>query len=202
VRNGSQFAVCVVLILGIVGLAAQGAWAAGKEKAPAATNAPATAAPDSAPVAPGQYKIGVVNRKLVMKGYKKVDAEYNALKADVDAMQAEIDKLSTKIQAAKDKYDKEKDSMSPQERADVEAKVQSDYRQYQAEMQTKQGDIDSKEQRILKKGLTDIDEAVARLAQEGGYYLVLEGSKASAVIFYSPTIDMTQRVIELLNSKP
>ena len=167
----------------------------------------AQAAADAASAAPAKsdsgYKIGVVDRKNVMEKYKKAEAEYKKLQGEVDILQKDIDKLSERIQAAKDGFDEEKDSMTPEERVEREDAIQRDYTQYQIELKTKQDEIDRKELRLMKELFSDIDEAVAQIAAEQGYHLVFEGSpkSRSAVIYYSTTIDMSQKVIDRLNGE-
>ena len=173
--------------------------AGGKGQTDTATVSAQAAAPQ--PAASGQYKIGVVSRKAVLDGYKKVKADYDKLQADVNTRQKEIDKLSEKIQKAKDAYEKEKDSLGPAERGEREAAVQSDYRQYQAELQTEQANIDSKERLLMKKVFSEIDEVVQRIGTEQGYHLILDGSSRSGAIYFSPTIDISQKVIDELNAK-
>ncbi len=148
------------------------------------------------------YKIGVVDRNKVLKAYKKVETEYKKLEAQVTQQQQGIDELSKKIESAKAAYDKDKEKLSPEQRTEREAAIQSDYRKYQAELQTKQADIDSQERLLMKRVTDEIDAAVTEVGNKEGYYLILDGNpRSGGAIFYSPTIDMSQKVIDLLNSK-
>ena len=151
----------------------------------------------------GQYKIGIVNRKAVMDGFKKARKQYEELQDEVNVMQKDIDRLSDKIQSAKDKYEEDKAAIASDEKADREDAIQSDYLEYQALLKTKQADIDSKELRLMKRLFGEIDEAVAKVGAEEGYHLILEGgaNARSGVIYHSPTIDMSQKVIDVLNAK-
>lgn len=149
----------------------------------------------------GQYKIGVFDRKVVMEGYKKVEVEYNKLQEEVDERQKEIDKLSAQINKAKEDYEEIKDSLSTEERAEREAEIQNNYREYQSKLQTQQAEIDTKERLLMKKVFSEIDKAVEKIGNEQGYHLILEGGAArTAVVWHSPTIDISQKVVEVLNS--
>jgi len=180
-------------VFGFGGIAAAQQTPAGDSKAGAQASA---SAPSST------LKIGVVNRKKVLEGYKKVKQEYDALQKEVETRQKDIDKLSERIQSAKDQYKAEKEKLSPEERSSREASIQSDYRQYRAQLETQQADIDSKERLLMRGVLTDIDEAVAQIGASEGYYLIFDGSKGSDTIYFSTTIDISQKVVDLLNSKP
>ena len=77
----------------------------------------------------GAYKIGVVDRKVVMEKFKKAKEEYKQLQEEVDELQKGIDALSEKIEKAKEKYEEEKDTLTPEERIEREDTIQSDYRE-------------------------------------------------------------------------
>ena len=149
-----------------------------------------------------QYRIGVVNRKQVLDKYAKVKDEYKKLQAKVDAEQGDIDKLSKKIEDMKKEYDDQKGSMTPEQKATKEADVQKEYGEYKSLLDKKQREIDADEQLLMRTVLSEIDQVVSKIATEQGFHLVLEGSSSrGGVIFYSPTIDITQRVVDALNSK-
>ena len=174
-----------------------------KEKAPDASagETSASAGDAAAPGSPGQYRIGVVSRKKVLEKYTKVKAEYDKLQERVKGEQAEIDKLSDKIEGMKKDYEAQKDAMNPEDRATKEAEVQKEYSQYRYLLDTKQREINTEEELLMKKVLTEVDQVVSKIATEQGFHLVLEGSSRSGVLYYSPTIDITQRVVDALNSK-
>ena len=209
-----------IVVLGIavvvcIAASAMPALAQGAKAKPAASGetpkaAPADAKPAEAavaavpaPSASGsgvQYRIGVVNRKQVLDKYKKVKDEYKKLQAKVDAEQGDIDKLSKKIEDMKKEYDDQKGSMTPEQKATKEADVQKEYGEYKSLLDKKQREIDADEQLLMRTVLSEIDQVVSKIATEQGYHLVLEGGGRS-VVFYSPTIDITQRVVDALNSK-
>lgn len=169
---------------------------AAKEAAPAA--APAASEGDGK-----AYKIGVVNRKEVFDAYKKTKAEYDSLQKEVNSRQKTVDDLSAKIETAKKEYEAKKDKMGDQDREEFKAKVESDYRHYQSEMRRLQGDIDSMELRVVKKLFGEIDKAIAAVASEGNYHLVLDGTPKEtpgSVIYFSATLNITGKVIDYVNS--
>lgn len=181
------------------------AWLVGCTLAAAAAvaDAPVGKAPAASGSESKAYKIGVVNRKEVFDAYTKTKTEYETLQQEVDGRQKKVDALSTQIDDQKKEYDGKKDSMTETERDEFKAKVESDYRQYRGELDRMQRDIDSMELRVVKKLFGDIDRAIARVGAEGGYHLVLDGTPKDtpgSVIYYSPTLNMTQKVIDYINS--
>ncbi|MCX5758999.1 MAG: OmpH family outer membrane protein [Candidatus Hydrogenedentes bacterium] len=117
----------------------------------------------------GDYKIGVINRKVIMDGYKKVKAEYETLGAEVKSRQSKIDEISTKIENAKKAYEAAKDKLSAAERAERETAIQNDYRDYQAKLASNQADIDTKEKTMMKTVFAEIDEVVDRIGADESY---------------------------------
>jgi Skp family chaperone for outer membrane proteins len=149
------------------------------------------------------YKIGVVNRKVIFDEYGKTKKEYEQLQAEVEKRQVTVTELSNKIDAQKTEYDKKKDSMSAAEREEFEAQVESDYRHYKNEMDRLQREVDGEELRVVKKLFGEIDRAIAEVGQAGNYHLVVDGTPKDtpgSIIYSSPTLDMTQKVVEYINS--
>lgn len=203
VVSGLVALLCVTLAL--PALAAEGkVGKAGKSAASEAAPAPAAAAsPATASSAPsGQYRIGVISRKDVLGKYNKVKAEYEKLKTKVDSEQTGIDTLSKKIEGMKEAYEKDKGTMAPDQRAEKEAEIQKEYSQYRSMLDQKQREIDTEEQRLMKTAVAEIDQVVAKIAEAGGYHLVLEGgNRGGGVLYYSTTLDITQQVVDALNAK-
>jgi len=207
------FMVVVCLLAAAMPALAQGA----KTKPAAPSNPPKANAPETSaaspteaapsavdaavPAAAGQYRIGVVSRQQVLKKYNKVKAEYEKLQGKVKTEQTEIDKLSDKIEGMKKDYEAQKETMTQEDRATKEAEVQKEYSQYRNMLATKQQEIDTEEQLLVRTVMAEVDQVVSKIATEQGFHLVLEGSSRSGVLYYSPTIDITQRVVDALNSK-
>jgi len=148
----------------------------------------------------GQYKIGVINRKQILEGYKKVKAEYEKLQAEVEKRQASIDELSKKIDDAKKAYEAEKEKLSPAERAEKETAIQNDYRDYQAKLASNQADIDTKEKTLMKAVFEEFDKAVEKIGANEGYHIILEGGGRTGAVYFSTTVDISQKVVDALNS--
>ena len=152
--------------------------------------------------APTQYKIGVVDLKLVFDGYTKQKDMYAQLESEKNQLQTEIDALSNKITADKERYDANKDSMSDEERIRLEERIEADFTDYQTKYKASQSTISRKEERLLEELMKDIRQGVEEVGAEGNYHLVIEGGgPPSSLLYHSSTLNMTQRVIDHLNAK-
>jgi outer membrane protein len=178
----------VVLISG--GAMAQAGTPA-KESAPASTQASTN------------YKIGVVDMQTILAEYNKRKAKYAELQKEVEALQKDIDDMSTRIETAKKSYEDGQSKMTEDDRFDLKTKIESDYATYRAELEKRQKLIDSKEERVLKEVLTDVEDAINKVAASENYHLILNAKSGprGSVLYHSPTIDITSKVLAQLNSK-
>ncbi len=147
------------------------------------------------------YKIGVVDMQLLLAEYDKRKTKYDDLQAEVDKLQVDIDEMSKNIEAAKKKYEESRDSMTEDERFDMRTEIEADHARYQAELASRQRQIDTMEERVLKEVIKDVQAAIEKLAEAGNYHLVLNGrgSPRGSVLYHSPTIDITSKVLAELN---
>ncbi|MBX7259189.1 MAG: OmpH family outer membrane protein [Candidatus Hydrogenedentes bacterium] len=169
-----------------------------------AAEQPKPAQAQAAPAkADGQFKIGVVNRKMVFDSYKKREQGLADLEAQKNKLQVEIDALSKSIEAKKKKYEDEKDKMTDDERTKLKDEITREFGEYQAQFKLKQDDIDRQSQRFLSGIMQDIDNAVNQIGSQQNYHLILEADPKSptSVIYFSTTLDITSQVIALLNGK-
>lgn len=148
------------------------------------------------------YKIGVVNLKLVFDQYKKKREEFSKLEAEVAEMQKKIDELSKNIEAKKARYDKERETMSEDERIELEDEINAEYMDYQTRFKAFQNDVDRREARLWERLYEDVKMALVEIGARENYHLILEsgGDGPTAVLYASPTLNITQKVVEYLNS--
>lgn len=148
-----------------------------------------------------QYRIAVVDMSLLMSEYNKRKTKYDELQKEVDRLQQEIDAMSQRIEKAKEEYEAKKDAMSDDERFDKRSQIESDFVQYRSELERRQRLIDTQEERVLKEVVTDIEAVIAQIAEKEGYHLILNATKGTraSVVYNSPTIDITSRVLQDLN---
>ncbi len=163
-----------------------------KKAAPAAQAATASSA--------AQYKIGIVDRRSVVKGYNKITAERDKLTADVEKENEENERLMAELEKLKEEYNKVKDTLSTEEREDRELALNKKLMEYQSRFESKQAEVTDRENRLLKRCVSDIDEAVQKIGDAENYHLIIDGSKGSSTLFFAPALDISQKVIDHLNA--
>lgn len=148
------------------------------------------------------YRIAVVDVDLLMREYNKRKQKYEELQKEVDAQQKELDSMMARIEADRKKLEEGRATMSDQEKLDLKMKIEQEAAAYRAELEKRQKTIDSKEERIIRECLDDIQNAISVIATSENYHLVFNAGKSlkSALIYHSPTIDITSKVLATLNS--
>jgi Skp family chaperone for outer membrane proteins len=151
----------------------------------------------------GQFKIAVVDRKVVFDSYDKQKREWEALELEKKTLQDQIDKLSNTITADKEKLENASSNLSDQQKQDLRDKIESDFRKYQTEFKRLQGEIDSKSRKFFARMMEDIDAAVKEIGVSENYHQIFEADPKSptTVLYYSTTIDITSEVITRLNKR-
>jgi len=155
--------------------------------------------------------IGVYNRKLILKSWRKVGESYAGLQAEVAERQKGIDELSNAVQKEKDDYEKAKPGLSSKERDLREAKITRMYQDYKARLASEQVYVDKKEQAIMKDFLAGLDKAAAGVGEQLGCIAVqpIDVNYGKDRVALSPreeqtsceAIDITSRILEVLNKE-
>lgn len=157
--------------------------------------------------APSSYKIGVVDMKQVFDSYKKQIDEYAKLRTKRDEMQKPITALGDQINADKEKYEKEKDKMEQGAKRALEEKIESNATKWKAQFDQAQQDIDRQEKKLMRDLFEEIYLAIQEVGAQGNYHLIFESggndgvSRPGGLLYSSTTLNMTQKVVEHLNSK-
>lgn len=150
-----------------------------------------------------QYKIGVVNLKIVFDEYDKQKEQYEVLKVEVDKLQKPIDDLSERITKDKETFDDETVNLTDEKRNKLQDSIEADLSKYKAAIQQSQEEVDRREKRIFDEIIGDIQIAVEEVGALGNYHLVFDSSKNrnNNLLYFSTTLNMTQKVIDHLNNK-
>lgn len=122
---------------------------------------------------------------------KTLTGEAEKLKKNLDERQSELQKL-------KDTLEKQGATITPEARADKEKQYQSKLKDYQRLVNDYQGELQQKDMDFTQRILKEIEEVIKGLGDREKYALILERSQ-SGVLYGSPAIDITGKVITLFN---
>jgi outer membrane protein len=143
---------------------------------------------------PAPLKIGVVDVLKVYNAWevqKKADAEFQPMR----------DKLQEKdknITALKDELRKQQSVLKPEQTAQKEAAIKKEERDLRDQVEELSGKIEDRAKELTKVLDNKLREIYATLTEKEGYTIILE---KRAVRYSKPEMDLTERIIEMLNKK-
>jgi len=146
-------------------------------------------------------KFGVVDTSQVYTTYFRESMAVRNYEAKKAQFQSEINKLTEdlkKLAIRKAEYLEKNDKLNA-EKIDAEITKASDYI-------TEYSEVRNIELNSIKKRLETGDEFYAKLydvintiAESEGYSMILSLQQSGSILWYSPTVDITQKVIAALN---
>jgi len=153
----------------------------------------------------GGYKIGVVDQSKVFEKYQKQIDQFAHLEKErkdkEDELQAKINDLDQKLED----YKKKKDTMTEDQRDAFETDYKSKMRDVKAQKDKYQSEINDKSVKVIRDLREDIRSQIQKIGAKENYHLILDADSDpranSSVIYFSTTIDLTQRVIDDLNAE-
>lgn len=148
------------------------------------------------------YKVGVVDLQRVMDNYNKCKTEVEKLDAQVNERKKGLDALEAKFKSAAEEFAKERDSMPEEERAKREEQMDTDALSIQIELRKAQATLEGEQRRLKQSLIKDVMQVVEEIGAAENYHLILETDPETrtGVLYSSPTLNMTQKVIDKLNS--
>lgn len=120
---------------------------------------------------------------------KGLTEEAERLKKTLDAKQDELQKL-------KDSMEKQGGMITADARAEKDRQYQTKVKDYQRVANDYQGEMQQKEMEAVQKIAKEIEEVVKAMGERDKYAIILEKSQ---VLFGTPSLDVTTKVIGLYN---
>jgi len=122
---------------------------------------------------------------------KALTDEAERLKKNLDARQEELQKM-------KDAAEKQGPMITPDARADKDKQYQAKLKDYQRLANDYQAELQQKDGEFTQKILKEIEEVIKSMGEKEKYSLILERSQGG-ILFATPTLDITNKVIGLYN---
>jgi outer membrane protein len=136
-------------------------------------------------------------QRIMLESERGKEAK-KALGEEVEKLKKTLDGKQDELQKMKDSIEKQGAMITPDARADKEKHYQGKLKDYQRLYNDYQGELQQKDMELTQKILKEIEEVVRSLGDRDKYTLILEKNQAG-ILFASPTIDITSRVIALYN---
>ncbi|HOJ42908.1 MAG TPA: OmpH family outer membrane protein [Syntrophorhabdaceae bacterium] len=124
---------------------------------------------------------------------KTMDEEIAKIRKDLSSKQEELQKL-------KDSIDKQGAALKPEVKEEKQKLYNKKLKDYQNLENEYQGDMQQKIAEFEQKLVNEIMEVIKKIGDEGKYTVILQ--KHPAIILYAaPSIDITNKVIEVYNKQ-
>jgi outer membrane protein len=117
--------------------------------------------------------------------------EQERMKKDVDAKQNELQKL-------KDAIEKQGATITPEARAEKEKQYQNKLKDFQRLTGDYQSELQQKDSEYMQKILIGLEDIVKAIGEKEKYLIILERNQAG-ILFSTPTVDITDKVIANFN---
>lgn len=147
------------------------------------------------------FKVGYVDTDRVIAKYEAAIEAKRQLEVEISRFELRADSLKTDYERAKQEYESQQLTLSEDGKRAKLAEVEQRKRRYESylsEVYGRDGRIEQKNRELIAPIVEKIDSAVAKLASEEGFSLVVDASKAG-IVFGQPELDLTQLVIAELN---
>jgi len=120
-----------------------------------------------------------------------------------DRVQAEINRLTKELQELNTKLNDAIKEDDKSQIRDLERQFEAKKQAVQLYISTSQADLEKDLEKVTNNStfMTQLNNALRYVAESEGYSLVLSKQEASGILWSSPSVDITNKVIERLRSR-
>lgn len=150
-----------------------------------------------------EIRIAHVDSKLIFEGYKgtrKAQEEYDR---QVAKWEQQASLLQKEVASIKERIDKQSLMLSEEKKRELEAEYarkETELKSFIERIYGREGELLSENEKVSKPIVQLIKKAVDEIALSEGYDMVLDRATGS-VLFWKKEHDLTQKVIDYLNSR-
>ena len=142
-----------------------------------------------------ELKIGYVNSERVLREANMAKAAQTRLEAEFSKREKELTDQGNKLKAAADKLDKEAPTLSEAERGRRQRELVEQDRDMQRKRREFQEDLNQRKNEELAAVVEKANKVIKQIFDGEKYDVILQ-----EVVFAGPKVDMTDKVIKLLNA--
>lgn len=143
-----------------------------------------------------ELKIGYVNSDKVLRDALPARAAYTKIEAEFGKRDKELTELGVRLKSAADKLDKEGPTLGESERVRRQRELVDQDRELQRKRREYQEDLNQRRNEELASLVDRANKIIKQIADQDKYDLIVQ-----EVIFASPRIDITKKVIDALNAQ-
>ncbi|MDP2022605.1 MAG: OmpH family outer membrane protein [Hydrogenophaga sp.] len=147
------------------------------------------------PAVAQELKIGYVNSERVLREANPAKAAQAKLETEFGKRERELNDAAGKLKASADKLEKEAPTLAETERARRQRELVELDRDLQRKRREFQEDLNQRRNEELATVVERANRAIRQIFESEKYDLILQ-----EVVFASPKVDITEKVIKILNA--
>jgi len=147
------------------------------------------------PAVAQELKIGYVNSERVLREANPAKAAQAKLEAEFSKRERELNDAAGKLKAAADKLEKDAPTLAETERTRRQRELVEQDRDLQRKRREFQEDLNQRRNEELAAVVERANRAIKQIFDSEKYDLILQ-----EVVFASPRVDTTEKVIRILNA--
>ena len=136
-------------------------------------------------------------QRVMLESDKGKEAKVS-LTGEAEKLKKSLDVKQEELQKMKDTLEKQIATITPDAKAEKEKQYQSKLKDYQRLYTDYQTELQQKDTDFTQKILKELEEVIKAMGEKDKYTLILEKNQAG-ILFASPVIDITNKVITLYN---
>jgi outer membrane protein len=142
-----------------------------------------------------ELKIGYVNSERVLREAAPAKAAQAKLEAEFNRREKDLADLAARLKTASDRLDKEAPTLAESERLRRQRELVEQDREFQRRRREFQEDLNQRKNEELAAVVERANRVIKQIFEQERYDLILQ-----EVVFASPRVDITNKVIEALNA--
>jgi outer membrane protein len=151
----------------------------------------------AAPVTAQELKIGYVNSERVLREATPAKAAQSKLEAEFSRREKDLNEQTARLKAAADKLQKDEPTLSDAEKGRRQRELVEQDRDLQRKRREFQEDLNQRRNEELATVVERANRAIKQIFDAEKYDLILQ-----EVVFAGPRVDITDKVIRILNAPP
>lgn len=149
----------------------------------------------AAGVSAQDLKIGYVNSDRVLRDALPAKAAQAKLEAEFSKRERDLTDLANRLKAASDRLDKDSPTLSETERVRRQRELVDQDRELQRKRREFQEDLNQRKNEELASVVERANKVIKQIFETEKYDLILQEA-----VFWSPKVDITDKVIKALNA--
>jgi outer membrane protein len=143
-----------------------------------------------------ELKIGYVSLDKVLRDAVPAKAAQTKLEAEFSKREKDLNEFGTRLKAAGDKLEKDQPTLAESEKSRRQRDLLDQDREFQRKRREFQEDLNQRKNEELASVVERANKVIKQIYETDKYDLILQD-----VVFASPRIDITDKVIKALNAQ-